>query len=473
MGKIDLKVIVSRATMACEGQATGPFEAQESQNAIEIFLGGVSNQHIRSKILCGQNDVNEHSLGNLNGIKKITVSSNLISSALKQMKQSLSGERSALDVISALAPLSYIRESEGEQLGEQMQQQLDQEMNKAYQSLITYRLGDGSYSLFGGRKAIGDLSLTAEAYKVLSQAKKSLPFAHDGELRKSVYWIYSRQAQDGCFYVSDRNSTLWPITLKKPDQVTAFVVTALLEAGHPLTSTPVANALKCLDERQARSQSQSGLSSAMMAYIESLRDQKDQAQQYLQKFTRNEEASLPDQAFAYAILAEDKLQFAQANQDSVQRLLSSSDVWKSPINAQAIVQAWPRLRSQGGLRIRQQEGESLELNSYEPRVINARLGNKLNIEGRGCALLQMEKPTVSSAVQQTSFKITVQGLQKGYDTCHKRLMHICLREKDGVNAASPLIKMQLISGYQVDEQFLRKVRERSRNCPEIVQMQLS
>lgn len=454
MGKIDLAVIVSKASIACEGQAASAFESQESNNEVEIHLGGVALQRTKSRMICGQQNVNEHSLGNLNGIKKITVSSGLVSSALKQMKQSLEGERSAIDVLSALAPLTYLRESENEQLGEQMQQQFDNEMNKAYQSLITYRLRDGSYSLFGGRKALGDLSLTAAAYKVLTQAKKILPFSNDQELRKSLYWIYSRQAQDGCFYVTDRNATIWPITLKKPDQITAYVVAALLEAGHPVTSSPVANALKCLDHRHSTVALQPELSYAMMAYVEALRDQKDQAKQYLKKFSR--QADAPEQAFAYALLAEDKLQETEANQDSVQRLLSSSNVWKSPINAQALVKVWPRLRSQTGLKL-QQQGGLVDLNNYEPRHINPRHGNSINIEGRGCALLQMEQPTISSAVRQTSFKVTVQGLEKGYNTCHKRLMHICIREKNSFNAASPLIKMQLVSGYQVDEKFLRKV----------------
>ena len=451
IGKISLEIEAVKSPVEC-ANAESQIEGSTSRRSIHIFPKGAQHSSTTSKLICPaefEQKVPELAFG-----KSASISANLAEVALEQSKKNLQGERSAIDVLASFAPFVHLIKDRD--VRAQSKPQMKKEMITAYQSLITYRLPDGSYTLFGGRKAIGDLALTTEVVKALTQAADLLPFTNDHELAKSIHWIHSRQQRDGRFTASRRQLAFWPMNITNDLEMTSFVVSSLLEAGHPAESIPMVNALQYIRSTEAEDE-QKPMMYAMRAYIEALQEKNEEAKKYLRKLEQQQEqgkwttAVLAYQTLAKRLVDEDIDALKVAEQ-----LVQDTYLWQSPIKSRALVKIWKQITSSAPLNVEYGQTQ-FTLNSVAKETFQLESDEKIKLHGQGCSILTIKKERSTTSTGQNNYKVTVSGLDLGYSTCQKRLMRICVKERNkSGQASSPVMKVQLASGYQVDQKYLRQ-----------------
>ena len=453
IGTSKVTVKASKSSIGCENSESFS-QSQEVEHEIRVHSHGVANRKTTTQLLCGEEEENKHELKET-GSKRGVIVSDLIHIALKEAQESLASERSALDVLSAFAPPLYRTSSQG--LSEQLKEQLKEQMATAYQSLITYRLPDGSYSLFGGRKAAGDLPLTVAIVKVLSQAKDLMPYTNDQDLARSIHWIYSRQLQDGSFYSPRRDAKVWPLSLEGRE-VTAYVVSSLLEAGHSIDNIQMANALKNVRDAAKSEQSEvSQLTYAMLAFIEAQRGEVEEAEYHIQKAEKLADHQTEQKEIeAYMTLAKILLGQDYDKQHVAEHLLSHQDTWKSPIAAYTLFKVWPRLQPVSSIRV-QYEDSSFEVEPYGQQDFDIKSEKQsLRTHGRGCAAYHTEKSQQMTSRKNNNFKVTVEGLERGFGSCQNRKMRLCIKERKHANSSAPIVRLQLVSGFHLNAPALRQ-----------------
>ena len=451
IGKAVIEVEAVKGSQACRN-AEQNFERQTVRHNVEVIARGVEKKQTLSQIMCTKSQ-KQHKIQAVDGVKHAILSADLAQIALQHARESLDTERSAIDVLSALAPFVYLTQEQN--IKAHVKQQLQQEMVKAYQALIAYRLPDGSYSLFGGRKAVGDVALTTAIVKVLTQAQSILPYTNDYELGKSVHWIYSVQDRDGCFFVPERFISVWPLNIKEKEEVTAFVVASLAEAGHKLDSIPMINAMKCAKKTADSEEKASQTVYAILAYAESLNQNKDQAQTYLDQLEKHHKTDLLPETVAYRTLARINLDKTDDYELVAQQLVSKANVWDSPIKAYTLIKVWKNLQTKTELKIKY-EGKTTTLRPFQNwKNFELKKSDDIRVDGQGCAYLMLQKVRSSTSTEQKNFKTTIEGLERGYGTCQKRLMKICLKDRKQISSTSqPIVKIQLVNGYKLDRKYL-------------------
>jgi len=121
-------------------------------------------------------------------------------------------------------------------------------MITGYQRELTYRRSDGSFSAFGNQDKEGSLWLTAFVMKSFAQAKDII-FIDQKVLDDAAAWITKTQKADGSFEsVGFVHHQEMLGGLSGKDALTAYVATALLEAGEKTAS---AKAIKYLESKLA------------------------------------------------------------------------------------------------------------------------------------------------------------------------------------------------------------------------------
>ncbi len=136
----------------------------------------------------------------------------------------------------------YLRDSG--QLKLEIMAKAEKLMITGYQRELTYRRSDGSFSAFGNQDKEGCLWLTSFVMKSFAQAKDII-FIDQTVLDDAAAWIIKTQKADGSFEAVGfvhHQEMLGGLTGK--DALTAYVATALLEAGEKAAS---AKALKYLE----------------------------------------------------------------------------------------------------------------------------------------------------------------------------------------------------------------------------------
>ncbi|XP_009977240.1 PREDICTED: ovostatin-like, partial [Tauraco erythrolophus] len=104
-------------------------------------------------------------------------------------------------------------------------------LSSGYQKQLSYKHRDGSYSSFGTRDREGSVWLTAFVYKSFAQATRYI-YIDDNVQSQALIWLASKQKSDGCF---ENAGSHFNNALKDGEgeySLTAYVVAALLEAGH-------------------------------------------------------------------------------------------------------------------------------------------------------------------------------------------------------------------------------------------------
>ncbi|NXF08789.1 OVOS protein, partial [Smithornis capensis] len=158
-------------------------------------------------------------------------------------------------------------------------------LSTGYQKQLSYKHWDGSYSSFGRRDREGSVWLTAFVYKSFAQAKRYI-YIDDNVQSQALIWLASKQKSDGCF---ENAGSHFNNALKGGEEaeysLTAYVVAALLEAGHSATQPVIQSGMNCLET--AFSKGVHNLyNQALFAYTYGLAGKEKRRQFFLEKLDK-------------------------------------------------------------------------------------------------------------------------------------------------------------------------------------------
>ncbi|NXX39283.1 OVOS protein, partial [Tricholaema leucomelas] len=158
-------------------------------------------------------------------------------------------------------------------------------LSAGYQKQLSYKHRDGSYSSFGTRDREGSVWLTAFVYKSFAQARRYI-YIDDNVQAQTLLWLASKQKSDGCF---ENAGSHFNNAFKDEDEgeysLTAYVVAALLEAGHSAAHPVVQSGINCLET--AFSKGINNLyNQALFAYAYGLADNEKRCQFFLEKLDK-------------------------------------------------------------------------------------------------------------------------------------------------------------------------------------------
>ncbi|KAI6079822.1 Ovostatin-like protein [Aix galericulata] len=154
-----------------------------------------------------------------------------------------------------------------------------------YQKQLSYKHRDGSYSSFGTRDGEGSVWLTAFVYKSFAQAKRYI-YIDNNVQSQTLIWLASKQKSDGCFEnVGSHFNNALKGGKEGEYSLTAYVVAALLEAGHSVEHPVVQSGMNCLEA--AFSNGIHNLyNQALFAYVYGLADKEEKSKFFLEKLDK-------------------------------------------------------------------------------------------------------------------------------------------------------------------------------------------
>ena len=80
-----------------------------------------------------------------------------------------------------------------------------------------------------------------------------------------------------------------------------------------------------------------------------------------------------------------------------------------------------------------------------------------NSQQKGCLFVANNKVNTHLATEPKNFDIKVDGLNTGYVTCHRRRLRVCAKQLADKSTVQPVVRMQMISGFDVDNKLMKKV----------------
>ncbi|XP_073719633.1 alpha-2-macroglobulin-like protein 1 [Misgurnus anguillicaudatus] len=181
----------------------------------------------------------------------VTVLGDLMGSALKNIADLLAmpygcGEQNMINFAPNVYILQYLESTS--QLTPEILARAKTYLNTGYQTELTYKHYDGSYSAFGNNDPSGHTWLTAYVMKIFGGSKKYV-FIDQTNIDQAKNWLGQQQQESGCYKTV---GVLYHNDLKGgvSDDVTltAYIVAALLELGVDKSDPMVANGLQCLKE---------------------------------------------------------------------------------------------------------------------------------------------------------------------------------------------------------------------------------
>ncbi|XP_032848318.2 ovostatin isoform X1 [Tyto alba] len=158
-------------------------------------------------------------------------------------------------------------------------------LSTGYQKQLSYKHRDGSYSSFGTRDREGSVWLTAFVYKSFAQARRYI-YIDDNVQSQTLVWLASKQKSDGCF---ENDGSHFNNALKGEEEgkysLTAYVVAALLEAGHSAMHPVVQSGMNCLETALGNGV-HNLYNQALFAYAYGLADKEKICQFFLEKLDK-------------------------------------------------------------------------------------------------------------------------------------------------------------------------------------------
>ncbi|XP_074834771.1 alpha-2-macroglobulin-like protein 1 [Carettochelys insculpta] len=218
--------------------------------------GGILEEKSHSSLLC-QEASEEISLqlpvNVLSGSERahVTVLGDIMGTALQNIDRLLAmpygcGEQNMV----RFAPNIYIQQylEKSGQLSPEIRDKAKGFLQSGYQRELLYKHKDGSYSAFGERDATGNTWLTAFVLKSFGQARPYI-FIDQQHLDDALGWLQRHQLESGCFLSVGKllNNALQGGVVDDIS-LSAYITSALLELGQPLTDPMVSRALQCLRE---------------------------------------------------------------------------------------------------------------------------------------------------------------------------------------------------------------------------------
>ncbi|NWQ81429.1 OVOS protein, partial [Columbina picui] len=156
---------------------------------------------------------------------------------------------------------------------------------RGYQKQLSYKHRDGSYSSFGTRDREGSVWLTAFVYKSFAQARRYI-YIDDDVQSQSLIWLASKQKSDGCF---ENAGSHFNNALKGGEEgeysLTAYVVAALLEAGHSAAHPIIQSGMNCLETAFVKGVNNL-YNHALFAYAYGLAGKEQRRQFFLEKLDK-------------------------------------------------------------------------------------------------------------------------------------------------------------------------------------------
>uniref|UniRef100_G3SPT5 Alpha-2-macroglobulin like 1 n=1 Tax=Loxodonta africana TaxID=9785 RepID=G3SPT5_LOXAF len=196
-----------------------------------------------------------------------SVLGDLLGSALQNLQNLLRipfgcGEQNMALFAPNIYLLDYLNQTQ--QLTEEIKSKAIGYLTAGYQKQLSYKHSDGSYSTFGQGNT-SPRTLTAFVYKSFAQAKRYI-YIDDKVQSQTLIWLATNQKSDGCF---SNYGKVFNNALKGEEDdrisVTAYVVNALIEAGHPTSFVAIQNGLQCL-EAASRERATTTYEEALLAY---------------------------------------------------------------------------------------------------------------------------------------------------------------------------------------------------------------
>ncbi|XP_063220876.1 murinoglobulin-1-like [Bacillus rossius redtenbacheri] len=371
-------------------------------------------------------------------------------------------------------------------------------LKKGYQRQLNYRHKDGSYSAFGSADDTGSMWLTAFVVKSFAQARRHI-FLDEEAVRLAAGWISSKQLENGCFpvigQVIHENMRGGLTTEASSAALTAYVVSALLEAGVPLSPAAASNAVFCL--RGDREPNVYTL--ALTTYAFSLLGARQLAEESLRHLLAagNEDGdllwwevaganslALDIETTAYALLTLVKLG-GEANtisalkvvrwisrhrnadggfvstQDTVMALEAlakyATAIPSQNINLDVLVTAQDfhhrfQVRQHDRLLLKQQRLPTL------PTQVN------ILADGRGCALVQAQlQYSVPARSGREAFALAVSTRPvASVDECAVQGLEVCLSYKPAGRASMVVLEVGLVTGFRPDRDSLHRLARDAR-----------
>ncbi|KAM9388176.1 ovostatin-like [Phaethornis superciliosus] len=217
-----------------------------------------------------------------------SVIGDILGTALKNMESLLNmpygcGEQNMALFTPNIYALDYLNKTG--QLTEEIRVKGTRYLSTGYQKQLSYKHRDGSYSSFGTQDREGNVWLTAFVYKSFAQARRYI-YIDNNVQSQTLIWLASKQKSDGCF---ENSGSHFNNALKGGEKgeysLTAYIVAALLEAGHSIEDPVVQNGMKCLET--AFSNGVNDLySQALFAYAYRLTDKERRCQFFLEKLDK-------------------------------------------------------------------------------------------------------------------------------------------------------------------------------------------
>ncbi|NXO02978.1 OVOS protein, partial [Rhinopomastus cyanomelas] len=217
-----------------------------------------------------------------------SVIGDILGTALRNMENLLHmpygcGEQNMVLFTPNIYALDYLNKTG--QLAEEIRIKGTGYLSTGYQKQLSYKHRDGSYSSFGRRDRQGSVWLTAFVYKSFAQAKRYI-YIDNNVQSQTLMWLASKQKSDGCF---ESTGSHFNNALKGGDEgeysLTAYVVAALLEAGHSAAHPVIQSGMRCLETASA-----SGIydlyNQALFAYTYSLAGKEERSQYFLENLDR-------------------------------------------------------------------------------------------------------------------------------------------------------------------------------------------
>ncbi|NWH53133.1 OVOS protein, partial [Fregata magnificens] len=158
-------------------------------------------------------------------------------------------------------------------------------LSTGYQKQLSYKHQDGSYSSFGTRDKEGSVWLSAFVYKSFAQARRYI-YIDNNVQSQTLIWLSSKQKSDGCF---ENTGSHFNNALKGGEEseysLTAYVVAALLEAGHSAAHPVIQSGMNCLETAFGNGV-HNLYNQALFAYVYGLADKEKRRQFFLDKLDK-------------------------------------------------------------------------------------------------------------------------------------------------------------------------------------------
>nr|XP_006136454.1 ovostatin-like isoform X1 [Pelodiscus sinensis] len=245
----------------CENRTSGRPEAGWKDTLIRTLLvepEGIEKTVTQSNLICTKDSTTTEPISlklpeNLvegSARASCSVTGDILGTAMQNLQQLLQmpfgcGEQNMVLFAPNIYVLNYLNKTR--QLNEETKSKAIGYLVSGYQKQLSYKHPDGSYSIFGTRDKEGNTWLTAFVYKSFHQASPYI-YIDDSVQSQTLIWLSSKQKSNGCFQSVGK---LFNNALKGgvDDQLslTAYITTALLEAGHPSVHPVVRNGLFCLE----------------------------------------------------------------------------------------------------------------------------------------------------------------------------------------------------------------------------------